>query len=120
MLKKLSTEISKYFFLVLFIGFFGSITIFSHTHVVNGVTIVHSHPFKSDNKGNPLHSHSDKGYITIQLLSSFIFSSTLIYYTFGELAGVINKLSIRLKEQQVNDLYHYCYSLRAPPADMLK
>lgn len=120
MLKKLSIDISKYLLLILFLGFFGSITFFSHAHIVDGVTIVHSHPYKSDNKGNPLHSHSDKGYITIQLLSCFIISSILIYYIFGALAPVIFKLAAKPGEGHTNNLKQYFYSLRAPPDEMLK
>ena len=33
------------FLLALFLSYYGSITFFSHYHVVNGVTIVHSHFF---------------------------------------------------------------------------
>ena len=30
----------------MFISYMAGITLFTHSHVVNGVTIVHSHPFK--------------------------------------------------------------------------
>jgi hypothetical protein len=44
----------KWFLPVLFISYMAGITLFTHSHVVNGVTIVHSHPFK---KGGE-HSHT--------------------------------------------------------------
>lgn len=33
---------------MLFIAYMGGISFFTHSHIVNGVTIVHSHPFKTD------------------------------------------------------------------------
>ena len=47
----------KWFLPVLFISYMAGITLFTHSHVVNGVTIVHSHPFK---KGSE-HSHTTVG-----------------------------------------------------------
>ncbi len=44
----------KCFLPVLFVSYMAGITLFTHSHVVNGVTIVHSHPFK---KGAG-HSHT--------------------------------------------------------------
>lgn len=48
---------------LLFLWHIGSITLFTHTHVVNGKKIVHSHPYTSR------HSHTDNQFKTISLLS---------------------------------------------------
>ena len=50
------------FLLALFLSYYGSITFFSHYHVVNGVTIVHSHFFcgHADTDGKADHTHSPK------------------------------------------------------------
>ena len=40
-------NIMKCFLPLLFIAYLGGITLFTHSHVVNGVIIVHSHPFKA-------------------------------------------------------------------------
>ena len=50
----MSLNIMRCFLPVLFVSYLVSITFFAHIHVVNGVTIVHSHPFK---KG-AAHKHS--------------------------------------------------------------
>ncbi len=55
----------KWFLPVLFISYMAGITLFTHSHVVNGVTIVHSHPFK---KGSE-HSHTTVEFQLIHLLS---------------------------------------------------
>jgi hypothetical protein len=66
--KRWTLLISKYFFLIVFLGFYGSVTFFKHIHVVDGITIVHSHPFSS---GKTNHTHSSKGYLTLQFLDDF-------------------------------------------------
>lgn len=50
---------------VLFVSYLVSITFFAHIHVVNGVTIVHSHPFK---KG-AAHKHSTVELLLVHFLS---------------------------------------------------
>lgn len=62
-------RILKIFLPLLFITYLGGITLFTHSHVVNGVIIVHSHPFKGQ------HEHTEVQLETIFFLSSFIASS---------------------------------------------
>jgi hypothetical protein len=71
MVKKSITRLTGYFFLILFLGFFASTTFFNHTHIVDGDTIVHSHPYKKDKNGNPTHQHSTKGYLLIHIIKNF-------------------------------------------------
>lgn len=61
----------RFFLPILFIFYFGGITLFTHTHVVNGVIIVHSHPYNSE------HTHTAQQAETIFFLSSF--------YTYGDI-----------------------------------
>lgn len=49
----------------LFIAYLGCIIAFTHVHIVNGVTIVHSHPHHKTDDGRPDHEHS---YAQFQLL----------------------------------------------------
>lgn len=60
------------FLLILFTGFFASTVLFNHTHITEGSILVHSHPFKSDHDGKPLHSHSNTVYFLVFLLNNFI------------------------------------------------
>ena len=62
------------FLLALFLSYYGSITFFSHYHVVNGVTIVHSHFFcgHADTDGKADHTHSPKELTLIAYLTTFI------------------------------------------------
>ena len=66
-MKRLYLNIMKWFLHVLFISYMAGITLFTHSHVVNGVTIVHSHPFK---KGVE-HSHTTVEFQLIHFLNHF-------------------------------------------------
>ena len=61
----------KWFLPVLFISYMAGITLFTHSHVVNGVTIVHSHPFK---KGGE-HSHTTVEFQLIHILDHTFLAS---------------------------------------------
>ncbi len=46
-------RIMKFFLPLLFLMYWGGITLFNHSHVVNGVIIVHSHPFQANHQHTP-------------------------------------------------------------------
>ena len=52
--------------LVIFCSYFAGISLFSHTHIANGSSIVHSHL-----GGTAEHNHSDSQYAVIDMLSNF-------------------------------------------------
>lgn len=51
--------------LALFSIYYGSIVVFAHVHVVNGVMLVHSHPFKHT------HAHTPEQFLVLQSASAF-------------------------------------------------
>lgn len=59
----------KLFLPLLFVLYWGGITLFTHSHVVNGVIIVHSHPFKAN------HQHSQAEAETILYLDHYATSA---------------------------------------------
>lgn len=65
---KVMEKYRKYLRIVLpalFIAYLGCLIAFTHVHIVNGVTIVHSHPYHKTDDGRPDHEH---GYAEFQLL----------------------------------------------------
>lgn len=46
-----------------------SLTLFNHTHVIDGKSLTHSHPY-AGTSDNPHHSHTTVQFLTIALLSS--------------------------------------------------
>lgn len=101
--------------LALFISYYASITLFMHGHIVNGVTVVHSHPYKTTSDGSPAHEHKASEIQLIAQLSHF--NSSDISH-----ADLLSKL-IPLLEQTIEPLPLIVYStedktaaqLRAPP-----
>lgn len=60
----------KWLLPVLFIAYYGSISLFTHVHIENGTTIVHAHPFKKAN-GGANHHHASLAEIQLfHILSS--------------------------------------------------
>ena len=103
--------------LILFLGYFGSITLFPHSHVVNGVTIVHSHPYKLvKGSGSPNLQHTDKAFLLIQLLSEFITAAFATLFVALVLRFLLFK--VKVKSATVGYAQPGGYrndSLRAPP-----
>ena len=103
-------NILKWFLPLLFIAYLGGITLFTHSHVVNGVIIVHSHPFKGE------HSHTEAQVETIFFLSSFVASSLpAILFVASALLVLLRVLSVPAVEHIKCVLVRCGISLRAPP-----
>lgn len=79
MLNEKTKGILKVALPVIFISYFCSITFFTHSHVVNGVTIVHSHPYTTDENGNPNHGHTSTEVQLIHALSVFFVTTAIIF-----------------------------------------
>ena len=98
-------------FFFLFAAYWCGITCFPHSHVENGVVIVHSHPFEDEN-----HTHTDIQYETIFYLthffsiecSTFHFDGLIRYALLLTPFFIWHCPTVHLAQQQVR-------SLRAPP-----
>ncbi|MDR2473242.1 MAG: hypothetical protein LBD53_06715 [Tannerella sp.] len=55
----------------MFAAYYSGISFFRHTHVINGVTIVHSHPYKKSAEKKPEHRHDEAQIQLINMLSQF-------------------------------------------------
>ena len=115
-MRKGGLNISRYFFLILFLGFFVSNTFFDHTHLYHGHIIVHSHPFEKGQDGNPIHSHNDSGYQLIYLLNNYmasiVFSCVLALAVFFMLKEISPFTIIGFHTRIV----HSSILLRGPPS----
>lgn len=60
----------KVLLLTIFTGYVGILAFYSHVHVVDGVTIVHAHPFHKGGDGAPFHSHTPAEFQLYHVLSS--------------------------------------------------
>lgn len=102
----------RYFLPILFVSYLAGITFFTHMHVVNGVTIVHSHPFK---KGAE-HNHSTVELLLIHFLSHLTADGTSALLTLSLFIPFLLCLFLRCAQRiHCNSPYHGVTALRAPP-----
>ncbi len=103
--------------LMLFLGYYGSITFFTHVHIVDGVAIVHSHPYKSLNGNNRTdNKHTNKELQVIQFLSDFFTTWDTILFSALILRLLLCSIPTKVTEEGYFDSHGFCtYSLRAPP-----
>ena len=119
-LKNRFKKVYGYFLLILFLGYYGSITQLPHYHIVDGVTIVHSHPFPHGSGTNPVeHQHSGNGFVLIQLISNLIAIPPLLFYGVKIIRRIVNNLVFITDENvPANFTSQYTYLLRAPPLNL--
>lgn len=104
--------ILKCLFPMLFICYMGSISWFGHAHIVNGVTIIHSHP-SSDQSG---HQHSANGFQLIHLLSYIIVTGAIIAaFLIVNDPVVLRTCLTKPGFAGDHSLHRSALSLRAPP-----
>ncbi len=109
----------QYFLILLFLGYYGSVTLFTHTHhTENGVTITHSHPFSSPSK-NSNHQHTKNEYILIQLLSNFLTIATFLTFSIEVCKTVFKKIKLQKNDRNFCNLtFLISNKLRAPPLNI--
>lgn len=96
--------------LMLFLSYQAGLSLFTHTHTIDGIKIVHSHPYTGDN-----HAHSDAQIFAISHLSTFLseeandFRGDFINYE------VINKIGAEIKFILLGEALISSVNLRAPP-----
>lgn len=114
----MATKFLQLILFVLFIGYYGSITLFPHSHIVDGVTIVHSHPYKTDKSSVPFKlPHTGKEIMLIQTLSGFVTAAFVIWFLALILKLVFQKILIPLSFVGYAEPGGYInYALRAPPS----
>lgn len=98
--------------LMAFISYWASINLFGHIHTINGTTITHSHPFKS----NGDHNHSNNALFTILSLSNFstddvISHNSLLNFVAQFVSEIVFNHSDTLNDEPSIGFI----SLRAPP-----
>jgi len=105
--------------LVIFLGYYGSITLFSHSHLIAGWKIVHSHPSLPSADGEPeRHNHSKDELLLIQMLSEFQIDS-ISQEVINDCPGSETGLLISFCDENLTFSTSECnISLRAPPASL--
>ena len=119
-LKRWNKKLLRYFFLLLFLGYYGSITLFTHSHVVQGSVIVHSHlynPFSKEKHSNQQHSTNEL--ILINLCSQFFVTVAFAALVLGLVKVVLKQYTFRRNETHFfSPICLRLNGLRAPPLNI--
>ena len=101
--------------LTLFAGYYGGVTLFVHTHIINGVTIVHSHFHAETHHDTKSGGHTEQSITLIAQISHFD-------YVDFECGNLPNSSDFQLPENIIFETTHWVasiyfdnISLRAPP-----
>jgi len=69
---KIADILKKWILLILFIGYYSCISLFYHSHIIDGVIFSHSHPYRNSTEKKwpyPSHGHSSTTLILIKCLN---------------------------------------------------
>lgn len=100
----------------LFIAYLGCLIAFTHVHIVNGVTIVHSHPYSKTDDGRADHDHSYAQFQLLHQLSTVqIGGALLVSILLAAFLSVLYKLSCNPVSPDYLIPIQGKPSLRAPP-----
>lgn len=109
-MKRVKRIIGAVCLLVLFVAYQASITAFTHVHYLNGVIIVHSHPFHGK------HIHSKAEFVVIGRLSTFQTPEVEEYENLHPMRTLLAVLETERMPLLVKGGLRQVLSLRAPPA----
>lgn len=101
--------------LVLFALFYADITMFQHTHIINGITIVHSHFHTKAHEQTPTGGHTETEITFIAIASLFqTFEDVLIHFDTTLFLIFCGIVLVYVETEDTKDIPHLSF-LRAPP-----
>ena len=108
----------KWLIIILFIGYYISITSFYHTHHFYWGTVIHSHPYLPSDNDTTNHSHTQAQCLAINFLSLLLLTLS-VASVFICKTVVIKKIYFRTNSYK--SLFQPLFSpLRAPPVFICK
>lgn len=105
------------FFLIAFAFFYSGVTFIPTTHTHADSAIVHSHPFKKDNKGNAGHTHTTTEFILLAGATHFVSTGhTPCATIITAEQTVISSLFVKTNSPIQANAIRSSFFLRPPPA----
>lgn len=96
--------------LTLFLSYQAGISFFTHTHTINGVVIVHSHPYTGDS-----HIHSDAQIYALSQISTFYGEEAIDHSYIGAIYLIAEKIGVETTAPSLISAHLCCSQFRAPP-----
>jgi hypothetical protein len=108
-------KIVSLLFVALFMSFYANISLFTHTHVINGATIIHSHFHKETHHDTQSGGHTEHSITLIAQTSHFDCHDFLCNYILKPLPPLQKQIKIAEISHKVTSVHLQNLSLRAPP-----
>ena len=96
--------------LMLFLSYQAGFSLFTHTHTIDGVRIVHSHPYAGSN-----HIHTDAQIFAISHLSTFVGEEASVSSGVCAVFEIVNKIGAEVEYIHVSKANIDNVNFRAPP-----
>ncbi|MBR6640219.1 MAG: hypothetical protein IKL35_07670 [Muribaculaceae bacterium] len=96
--------------LMLFLSYQAGFSLFTHTHTIDGIKIVHSHPYAGDN-----HAHTDAQIFAISHLSTFWGEEVSVSSGDYVVYEIINKIGSEVECVNFKKVNIENVNFRAPP-----
>ena len=96
--------------LLIFCSYYAGISMFSHVHISNGSSIVHSHL-----GGSSEHDHSESQYAVIDILSHFQSEYAISFHSFGVPFILLSESCTAYDAPSCLNVVHAVQTLRGPP-----
>lgn len=101
---------------VIFIGYIAVLSLCTHVHIVDGIAIVHAHPYQNA-QNHPIHTHTSGAYQILSVLSSVLTTTDAVFhFTFNPLRVLLATLLPESRYEEYVPAVAGTLSLRAPPA----
>lgn len=102
--------------LLLFVGYYADVNFFSHAHIINGVTIVHSHVHNQHHHDTAGGGHTTSEITLIAQMASQFLTTGETVEPLSHPAGTLSPTGARVEDAKAVSLHLTCPSLRAPPS----
>ena len=108
-------KIISYFLVALFVSYYTSVTLFYHSHIINGVTIVHSHLHTASHHNTQNGGHGTYSITLIAQISHFDSIDFSYNCVLQPTQLLLHKNKCTEIAQRVTSIHLQTLSLRAPP-----
>jgi hypothetical protein len=106
-------KFGKWMLIVLFMGYYISITMFYHTHYFPWGTVTHSHPYMPTNSETSSHTHTQSQCLAISSLANLLLVVAVFAFFICK-PDLVQKIYIRVRHYV--SFFRYVFSpLRGPP-----
>jgi hypothetical protein len=108
-------KIIPVFFIAVFMNYYASVVLFSHTHIIHGATILHSHLHTDSHHNSKSGGHSEQSITLIAQISQFEYVSFACCNIPSPLLFLLHENKRVETDRRITSVHLQNPSQRAPP-----